>query len=45
MNLNTHDEKTENRAERFSTATMPPAPIADLLGFSLVSDEVWRSGY
>ncbi len=37
MNLNNHDEKTENRAERFTIGTMPPAPIADLFGFSLVS--------
>ena len=37
MNLNTHNEKTDDSADRFSTATMPPTPIADLLGFSLVS--------
>ncbi|MHB8205484.1 MAG: PaaI family thioesterase [Desulfomonilaceae bacterium] len=37
MKLNGNDNKTEKRGARFEMGTMPPAPIADLLGFSLVS--------
>ena len=37
MKLNEQDKKTENHGARFEMRTMPPAPIADLLGFSLVS--------
>lgn len=37
MNLKEPDNKTENGGPRFVIGSMPPAPIADLLGFSLVS--------
>ncbi|MFA6222815.1 MAG: PaaI family thioesterase [Desulfomonilaceae bacterium] len=37
MNATNNNEKSRNRENSFAPGTMPPAPIADLLGFSLVS--------